>query len=1178
MQFEHLAGLRTEFKKFTGFMVADVISEPASRAVALLSQPDGICLPIEEQSCPIVQAFAAILQHKKAVKGWPALISAMCACIATDAITGDALMSVLTSIESVVDLVDSESGMRILQLVAATVNSKFLEIAVFQALLSLVFAFCASKVPLLRTGALACAEQIFASFVSFCESQGDYLSPVTVKDINDCFEKNCEATITFDKPLYMIVYLILRDLSRLCNDEAAVWIHNYPIGEDLSFQMVEHLVSQHAAVLAKSGHFLQLLANTIKAAEKRKAPLQFSVTVMDNMMEAMPEQCRDHFKFFVVSMERDKQLQLRSLQFFRIFLMKRPTVLIRFFKTCDPEAKILAHLIGVLKDFTDVSLGKEPLELSLNPIGYEHPGPGFMSSAPVEIAAYFVQSCSDAKDPAIAKLIAPIWSDIIAILSISLTCVSGDSCYVLVQNLHMLIVLASELEMDDVRGMVITSFCSVLMSPNEIVKKTGYDTLTYAVESSPGVFVGCWAKVLTALSDFQWEPNTLDFVVSLSLSEVTEMAVALVEIHDERNVTRGWALGLLSNILIVSESRFADIWNAIKDKYLHLFDSDQMVADEILDSFLLLMHQGFVATSEQLICEAINEIMKKPNIPKDVVLENIKDLVSQQGPTIQGGWMGILQAFSPTNLGDNSEYVNLAFQCVTVVSNDVLFIVPEQVQHKCISVIFEFAAQQVDVNVSLAAFGLLWNVISIAKTPAMWIAVFGHHVPLISDPRGDVSLCAVKTMFSLVMSNWQTLPDEVFEYLGKDCLPKIVESLENPPPDSDATQQLAFHEIAHCGRTLWSHFRDMKFFTFDLWDKLIDLHIEFMQKCQKRDSLVAAFQFYEEVFQCDELCKELRTKLFDKLDVLTDFLIRTEPPRSSLYGSFGRMIMMILPTQKQFLDDETLDRWLKIIRRPIFELDCTGFIPPTSHKSLSALCLLFPLPQHQAEKIYNLFVAMAVNPMHNSRLTDVAIEHICELCEKKISDDMVPNFFVISAPLFTLKPARRLLLFFIEKDMQINDDMVSHVCHSLIELGNSEPELTVKTGIGILKLFPRLDDELKLEFIRAQARCYETQTSLWKQFLSPDSPSFDEASAMLCTKPVVANVGNFLPMSDDEKLLEVLIFLRDAKSYGKAFGESKSGYSRHINALIPLFADLVIHPNEEIRKLLREIFLLLVDE
>ena len=125
--------------------------------------------------------------------------------------------------------------------------------------------------------------------------------------------------------------------------------------------------------------------------------------------------------------------------------------------------------------------------------------------------------------------------------------------------------------MDDIRGMVITAFCSVLMSPNEEVRKVGYDTLTYAVESSPCDFVGYWAKVLPILADFQWEPNTLDFSLLLKRAEeIVEVAMTLVDIRDDQAM-RGWSLNLLSNILIENDERFDVIWNAISEKYMGLF-------------------------------------------------------------------------------------------------------------------------------------------------------------------------------------------------------------------------------------------------------------------------------------------------------------------------------------------------------------------------------------------------------------------------------------------------------------------------------------------------------------------------------------------------------------------------------------------------------------------------------
>ena len=94
MQFKYLADLKAELKKFTGFMTSDVISEPASRSVAFLSDPN-LCLPIEDSSSPIVSAFSAILSNRKFIKSWPPLIATMCSCISTEAITGDALQTIV---------------------------------------------------------------------------------------------------------------------------------------------------------------------------------------------------------------------------------------------------------------------------------------------------------------------------------------------------------------------------------------------------------------------------------------------------------------------------------------------------------------------------------------------------------------------------------------------------------------------------------------------------------------------------------------------------------------------------------------------------------------------------------------------------------------------------------------------------------------------------------------------------------------------------------------------------------------------------------------------------------------------------------------------------------------------------------------------------------------------------
>jgi hypothetical protein len=1149
MQFQALTALRNEFKKFTGFMIPDFISEPSTQAVAYLSSED-ICLPIEDATSPPVVAFSAILNSKRS-KSLPSLISPMCSCLASEALTGDAMLSVVHNFESAADSVDSELGLKIIQFATTSAGSRFLDIQFFQSILSLVFAFCASKNEFTTTAAFAAAGQIFDCFFVNLDTLHENLSVVNKRDIQDCFAKNCEAMVDFDRPLYKIVYLILRDLSRMCNDSAPVWINHHAVHWSIAVRLLGNLVASHSAVFAKSADFLQLIANAMTAVEGRDAPLSFSVICMDAFMESLPAPCLAHFSGFVDSLRPMSARAIRALHFFRIFLLKKSSVVVRFFTYCDPTASLLSRLVQILKEFTERNSPRGAVQLSLNSIGYDPPPDHFLSSAPVEVAVSFIQSCYDARDPITKTLISAIWSDVIVVIEIALSWVTGTSCYVLMQNLHLLLVLASEFDMDDARSVAVAAFSSVLLSPNEAVSKTGFDTLAYAIESSPAVFAGSWTKVLPVLADLEWAPSSLGFTTAMPLQVLGEFTRALLDIRGP------WATALIVDLLITNDNRFPGVFSQIHDGFDVLIRGNP-------EPLFALMSRGCTERSSPHICGMVESAIRAGGPVKDI-LEHIRTMVANCG-TVITDWPPLLRSLYP---GGCAGHVALAFRIVQMICSDVLFALSGDVQEDAIRLIFEFARQTEDTNVALSALGLLWNVVAVAKAPKIWMLLFAEHLPLIADPRPDVSLCAVKTLFSLIVSNWPSLPPEVFTYLADECFPQIIRYLESPHPGSELTQQFAFNELAHCGWTLPHTFES------ELWFRLIDLHSDFMQRCKNRDATVAAFQFYEEAFK---ISSDVKSRLFEKLDRLADFLIRTEAPQSSLYGAIGRLIRIVMPRQREGLTDSELSLWLRLIEKLIFEIDCDHFLPPTTHKSLDALVLLLPLPGNQVEMIYRSIVEMACNSKQNARLTDVALQHISDICEQKVTDDLVPSLFVLSAPLFALRPARRLLLFFVEKDMKITDELLENVCNSLIELGQAEPELTVQTGANLLKLFTRMSDAQKLRVVEAHAGCYRTQTALWRIYLDPTSPEFDEKSALLCTKPVVLNIGQFVCSSNEDFLDKVLRFVKERRTVGRAFGDGKLGEFRHLNALMPRFADLVMHPSEEMRKSLREIFLLLVDD
>lgn len=1193
MQFKRLADLKSDLKKFTGFMMPDVISEPAQKSIIFLSDPN-LCLPIEDSNSPIVIAFSTILNTKKLIKSWPSLIATMCQCLSSEAITGDALQMIVESMENASNEVDYDSGLRIIQFATSSVGNKFLEIPIFKTIFSLVLSFCSSTDKSLYTAALAAVRQILCSFIAFSISSSDSISPVTKKDINDCFSMTCETTITFDNPLNRIIYLILRDLSRMCNNENAVWIHNHNTPTSTAFAILEGIIKSHSDLLKSSPHFLQLIEVSMIAAEKGPAPLSFSVTVMDSFLESMPEQCANHFKFFLSKLDKRSSAWIRSLQFFRIFILKRSTIIFRFFKNCDPDAKLLSKLITKMLQFSDVLVNQENVEISLNSIGYDAPTSQFKFSAPIEIAVYFVQACLNS-DPSIKKLVSVIWKDILVIISVSLTSVVDHSCYILMQNLHLLVELSFSLQLEEARGAVIAAFCNVLMSQHTEVRKNAFNTLTFAIQSTPLAFNGHWYKILSTLAEFPWEPTSLDFTKSLDINPLEEFSSALIAIHNSGKMARVWSLTLLSEVILTNLEHFNQLWPKISDKLLPFFGKDFSL-DPAVSCLSTIVMKGFNEATEEMLCEFLKKIAVSCPQSHQRLLELFKSLLSSQGQIIQKGWNDVIEALSPkhfisdTNKETNDQkedssnihnaLITLGFQCVQVICTDLMFTLDESIQSLIISLLFQYASQKADNNVSLSSFNLLWNAIPLVKTAEMWKLIFGSCLALIEDPRNDVSLCAVKTFFSIILGNSTSLPSDILEYLTNVCFNQIIDFYVNSKTQNkqEATHQLCFQEIAHCTRSLWTRLSTDEKFPYNIWPKLIDQHLRFMKTCKKRDPLLAGFQFYEEAFQCYDFPRDLKLKLFDSLDELASFFLKKEPAVSSIFGSFGRFFLTTLPTQAGHIDDEVLMRWIALIKTLIIDIDSGSNIPPTTHKSLDGLLMVFPLDEKETEMVYQLLIDLCCNEKQNIRLIEVSLDHITDLCAMKENKTVLPKLFVMSSPIFRLKKAQHILQTFIDNDLEIDNDTIEGFANGLIELGKMNEDLSLSCGYAFLKLFLRCSDETKLKFIDSQMNCFEILEKLWSGFFDPNSTTFDEKSSMLCTKKVANFIGQSLPnCSDDNDLMNRLVYLRDVNSMPESICKRKEGVHRHINLLIPIFADLVLHPNEEIRKVLREIFLLLND-
>lgn len=813
----------------------------------------------------------------------------------------------------------------------------------------------------------------------------------------------------------------------------------------------------------------------------------------------------------------------------------------------------------------------------------------FNIATPIEVSIFFVVSCYKAANIALKILVSHTWSDLLYIFQIAASVVSGKSCYHLMQGLHSLVVLTNELMLDDARGSAIGTFCTILVQAKgpdaDEVKKTAYLTVSSAIETTPSVFKDNWNKLITVLSEYLWKPTSLSFTHNLPLKQIVEILLALFSINDGSQNTSEWSNSLLADIILVNISKFKKIWIEIEEPFLmEIINSNTQ--EKSLNALFKIINEGFTKESEKQLCSIINKLLSGKYFDPETrgkMLSKIHSLLSQNGRIIDEGWPDLLRSLSPKNFEDDLDCLHTSFNCLQLICSDFLYPLGNDVQMRIINLTIDFVEQKTDINVSLSAFGLLWNLSSVAKTAEMWNLIFKLSYPLIGDERNDVSLCAVNTFFSLLISNSATLDKDVIKYFANDLLSKILDILVEDRPNNESTEQSAFHELAHCAKNLWAQISEVVDNQDKTWSRMILEHEKFVMRCTKHEIIIASLLFYEEIFQCDNFTDEMFILTFDSLDRIIQFFIERNDPNSPIYGSLGKMIRVCLPAQKNRMNMTFLKRWINIIEKLIFDLVGGPCLPPTAHKSLDALELLFPLDKEPTLVLYQSLVKIAsfhhVESNKRNRLAEVTVDHLCNICKNKVPKEYLSTLFIMSKSLFSMPEAQKLLLDFVSNDIPISEDMVENVSHSLMDLGKSNNELAEKTSKIVLNYFMKISDDTKLEFIKSYANCYNALFDLWKTYLSPESQNFDEKTALKCTKEVVKIVSeNFLDKNknDDKTIIDVLEFVSNNQTLGSCFDESsdKNKDFAHIYSFLPMVADLVFSDNQQIEELVKNVIMI----
>ena len=1149
-----------ELRKFTGFMIPESIRSSVNLALKEAENPDFI-LPITSSNSPIITAVVNILDNKKTAKQSSPLVSAICALLSNYVIREEAAQPITRKLDQILTLLDQNTCLKIIQYTTSIAEDHLFDTSSMELTFSIVFSLCNSVDQFVATSAVAASDQILKLFTKALLTEQKELPPDKKREIDLCISMTGDINHSITRYREKLAYILFRDLIKLGENKQCLWLRVQNLPTNVTFTLLENI---------SVTNFLNSLAvEAVNIGYANNAPINFFCILFDVSLSKCPKTAELIFTKFLADLVPKNPHARRSLRFYRVAMHKNVTAATNFFKNCDQEGTILAEYISKIKSFVEMFKGTSDYSITLQPKTVEQiesEKEQILANVPVELACYFITSMYKSGKGLIKQLLLKTWEDLISIISHAMKYTNESCVYILMQALHFLIILVTEMDIEQARTSVISSFADCLTSEIESVKQSAFETVTSVMQVCSNAFIGHWNKILQSLIAFDWLPDTGDFSKSLKDDQIIELLLSLFSINSE---SREWPLAFLVKILISNNDRFSLLWTSVEGYILLLVDDfDSM--DDALAVLIELLSEDFEEETEEYLLETFEKLFAgRKNLPverRSILLEEIRTILAQKGTVIKKGWPHLIGALSPKNFQDEADILNLSFRCVQIICNDLLFLLDLDTKILCTKLFFEFAMQTTDINVALSAFELMWSVVSMAKTTEMWKLIFSHLVSLIGDKRNDVAQTAVKTFFSLIMSNIDSLPDDVVTFIPSDCFMPIVASLNHNSPDFEATQQTAFHELAHCAHSLWDKFSKVEVFPVTFMNKLIHDHEDLFKRITRRETACSALQFYTEILEnLESLEEEVRQNLFTSMKNIAAFSISKYDANSAIWGSWGILIKDGMSLQKNILNAEYLGKWIDITKSFFFDLECGAFLPPTAHKTFDGYQLLFPLPTELTMMIYKFFVECAIQTF-NAPLSEVALENISIICEKQVSQEELAQLFVISKGLFKLKGARKLLLNFIEKDIEISDKAIDGIYESLIALGESNSELKEKTGRSIAKFFPKLSEDKKNAFLEKYNDYHIPLITLFELFLDMKSETYNEEIALCYTKTINERIGKLLKnIESDDALADALNFLAKAETNPKAFVENSENHGEHLIEILPNISDLLLRTDDKVK-------------
>ncbi|XP_055839382.1 protein MON2 homolog isoform X2 [Episyrphus balteatus] len=204
-----------------------------------------------------------------------------------------------------------------------------------------------------------------------------------------------------------------------------------------------------------------------------------------------------------------------------------------------------------------------------------------------------------------------------------------------------------------------------------------------------------------------------------ALCKLSQEAMELAYTNREPSL---FAVAKLLETGLVNMARIEVLWRPLSNHLLEVCQHRHIRMREwgveaityLVKSALQFKHNIPLKENKVLQTMLLNPLSELSTVPHADVRQRQLDCVLQilngSGDILSFGWPTIIQIIGAVNDRQGEQLIRTAFQCLQLVITDFLPIIPWRCLPLCISTASKFGSQTQELNISLTAIGLMWNI------------------------------------------------------------------------------------------------------------------------------------------------------------------------------------------------------------------------------------------------------------------------------------------------------------------------------------------------------------------------------------------------------------------------------------------------------------------------------------